>query len=114
MMITVVESREFVRIAETLLDDDDREALIDYLAKYPQSGVLIQGTGGVRKLRWARRHSGKRGGYRVIYYYHSENIPLFLISMYRKNVKENLTDAERNALASVVKLLVRLSESGNG
>jgi len=50
----------------------------------------------------------------VIYYYHSENIPLFLISMYRKNVKENLTDAERNALASVVKLLVRLSESGNG
>ena len=63
-------------------------------------------TGGVRKIRWALGGKGKRGGARVIYYYHSERLPLFLLTAYAKNEKPNLTKAERNAIKRLVQILV--------
>jgi hypothetical protein len=87
------------------LSNEEKSLLINYLAAHPKSGALIQGTGGIRKLRWATGNKGKSGGIRVIYYYHNETIPLFLLTAFGKNEKDNLSKAERNDLASLTKLL---------
>lgn len=104
--VTVVEMPEFMSRIRKLLDDSERGALIDYLAFNPMAGDLIQGTGGVRKLRWRLEGRGKRGGARVIYYYHSEDLPLFLLSAYAKNVRANVPQADRNDFRRLTKILV--------
>ena len=107
MMITVVELPEFRRRIETLLREDEQEKLILYLSQQPKSGVIMQGTGGIRKLRWARSGTGKSGGIRVIYFFYNENIPLFLLTAFAKNEKENLSKSERNDLAALTHLLIK-------
>jgi len=67
---------------------------------------LIAGTGGVRKLRWALEGRGKRGGARVIYFFHNEELPLFIFTMYAKNVQSDLSDAGRNELKRITKSIV--------
>jgi len=67
----------------------------------------MQGTGGIRKLRWSAQGKGKSGGVRVIYYYHNETIPLFLLTVFGKGEKANLTKAERNDLAGFTSLLIK-------
>ena len=106
MQITVVELPEFRHRIEHLLSESEQEKLVTYLSQQPKAGVLLQGTGGVRKLRWARSGTGKSGGIRVICFFHSENIPLFLLTVFAKNEKENLSKAERNELAVLTRLLV--------
>jgi len=76
-----------------------------FLAANPRAGDLIQGTGGVRKLRWRRGGRGKSGGVRVIYYFHSVAMPLYLLAVFGKNERANLSKAERNDLAGLVHLL---------
>jgi mRNA-degrading endonuclease RelE of RelBE toxin-antitoxin system len=78
-LLTVIETPSFLRDAKKLLNDDEREALVNFLSSSPKAGVIIQGTGGIRKIRWAREDTGKSGAYRVIYFYHSMEIPLFLL-----------------------------------
>ncbi|MBW9266976.1 MAG: type II toxin-antitoxin system RelE/ParE family toxin [Candidatus Thiodiazotropha sp. (ex. Lucinisca nassula)] len=80
--------------------------LIAYLSEHPNSGVLIQGIGGIRKLRWARQGGGKSGGIRVIYYFHNESMPLYLLATFGKNEKANLSTDEKQLLAKAVKELV--------
>lgn len=109
-MQTIAEMPEFIRRAEKILGLAERQALVEYLAESPKAGVLIQGTGGIRKLRWARAGSGKSGGARVIYYYHNKRMPLYLLTIFGKSEKANLSQAERNELARLVKLLVQQSE----
>lgn len=106
LMETVVELPEYIKRAEELLEEQENKQIISWLAENPTSGTLIQGTGGIRKIRWARNNGGKSGGVRIIYYYHNETIPLFLLSIFGKNEKENLSHAERNQLAKLTKLLV--------
>ena len=65
----------------------------------PDCGEIIQGTGGFRKVRVPRRGMGKRGGARVIYILRSDEFPVFLVTAYAKNEKENVTKEERNQLA---------------
>lgn len=108
MLLTIAELPEYLRTAGKLLADTDRRAIVDYLAAHPTAGDLIEGTGGVRKLRWARDGRGKSGGVRVIYYFHSEAMPLYLLTMFAKNERANLSKAERNELASLVDVLVQL------
>jgi len=91
-----------------LLEDADRRAIVDHLAAHPAAGDLIEGTGGVRKVRWARDGRGKSGGVRVIYYFHSEAMPLYLLTMFAKNERANLSKAERNALGDLVDVLVQI------
>ena len=67
----------------------------------------MRGTGGIRKLRWARDGSGKSGGVRIVYYFHDERIPLYLLTIFGKNEKTNISQAERNALAQLVALLTK-------
>jgi hypothetical protein len=104
-MQTIVELPEFIRTSEGLFSDEEKRSLINYLATHPQSGDLIRGTGGIRKLRWAIQGKGKSGGARVIYYYHNETIPLFLLTAFGKNEKANTSPAERNDLAKLTNLL---------
>jgi len=77
-MITVAELPEYIRRAEKLLSDIERRSLIDYLAEHPKAGDVMEGTRGVRKLRWGRGGRGKSGGVRVIYYFYDEHMPLYL------------------------------------
>jgi hypothetical protein len=106
-MQTIIELPEFIKKSDKLLSDSESESVINYLAAHPASGEIMQGTGGIRKLRWSAQGKGKSGGVRVIYYFHNEFIPLFLLSLFGKGEKANLTKAERNDLAKLTSLLVK-------
>jgi hypothetical protein len=86
--------------------------VIDYVAANPKAGDLIQGAGGVRKLRWARSGRGKSAGVRVIYYFHSEALPLYLLTVFGKGEKADLSQAERNELAKLVQVLKGYTREG--
>jgi hypothetical protein len=106
-MITVAEVPEYIRRVEKLLTNEERRDVIDYLAAHPKAGDLMEGTGGVRKLRWGRGGQGKSGGVRVIYYFHSEVMPLYLLTLFAKNERANISKAERNGLSGLVEILVQ-------
>ena len=107
-MLTVAELPEYIRRASKLLGDDERTAIVECLAARPKAGVLIEGTGGIRKLRWGRDARGKSGGVRVVYYFHSEAMPLYLLTMFAKSEQVNLSKAERNELRELVGVLVSI------
>lgn len=109
-LITVAETLEYIRCAEKLLSPADRMEVVEYLAANPKAGDLMQGTGGVRKLRWARGGRGKSGGVRVIYYFHSDAMPLYLLTMFAKNERSSLSKAERNGLAGLIRMFKEIVE----
>lgn len=105
---TVVETPEFIKQAKECMDDSSRNQFIDFIAKNPEAGDLITGTGGARKVRWqSDAQSGKRGGARVIYYYHDKNMPIYLFTAYKKSQRENITSAEKKALYKIIKLIAK-------
>ena len=105
MPMAVVEMPEFIAATRKMLDHDEREDLIDFVAGNPTHGDVIAGTGGVRKMRWALPGRGKSGGARVIYFFHDPGMPLFLITAYPKNEMANISHAARNDLKRLVGLL---------
>jgi hypothetical protein len=105
--MTVVETGRFLKDTLALLSASERDALIAFVGANPEAGQLVPGTGGVRKLRWALSGRGKSGGARVIYYYHSQLLPVFLLAAYAKNEKANLTASERNMLRNLVPILIK-------
>lgn len=106
-MLTVAELSEYMRTADKLLSAAERQDVIRYLAENPKAGDLMECTGGVRKLRWGRGGQGKSGGVRVIYYFHDEAMPLYLLTLFAKGDRANLSKAERNELADLTALLVK-------
>lgn len=106
-MQTIVELPEYQRRASSLLTSEENAAVINYLAENPDAGAVMQGTGGIRKLRWAAQGKGKSSGVRIIYYYHNEMIPLFLLTVFGKGEKANLSKAERNDLAKFTTILIK-------
>jgi hypothetical protein len=104
--LTVIETPEFLTATRKLLTAADQAALVDYLAHNPSAGDVIQGTGGLRKLRWGVGGRGKRGGARVIYFYHNVDFPLFALTAYAKNEKADLSQSDRNDFRKLTKLLV--------
>lgn len=99
---TVVETPEFQRSVHSLLTEEELTALVDRLAAEPDSGDVMPGTGGARKLRWRGKGKGKSGGIRVITFYSGPPVPVFLLSAFGKGKKINLSQAERNELQRVL------------
>ena len=97
-----VETPLFTRRVKELLDDDAYGELQALLSGDPEAGDLIEGTGGLRKLRVAAKGHGKRGGARVIYYHFVSRDNIALLTIYPKNEQSDLTDAERKALRRIV------------
>ena len=106
-MQTIVELPEFLKRSEKLLSDSEKLSIVNYLAAHPAAGNIMQGTGGIRKLRWSAQGKGKSGGVRVIYYHHNETMPLFLLTLFGKGEKSNLSKSERNSLAQLTILLIQ-------
>lgn len=100
--ITVVEVEPFSTKARQVWDEEEKLEFIGFVAHNPDAGDVMPGTGGVRKIRWARRGVGKRGGVRVVYYYHNESMPLFLLSLYSKSEKSDLRPKEKKAIRGLL------------
>jgi hypothetical protein len=96
---TVVETPSYLRAAGAIFSTAEREDIVAMVAADPECGEVMQGTGGFRKVRVGRSGRGKRGGARVIYIFRNESFPVFLVTAYPKNEKDNLTRKERNELA---------------
>lgn len=97
-----VETSVFTRRITEALSDDEYRLLQEVILRRPAQGDLIEGTGGIRKLRWAEAGRGKRGGLRVIYYWHVERKIILMLFVYRKNEQKDLTADQRRVLAKVV------------
>ena len=98
-MHAVIETPGYLADARAAgLTEAERIAIVTLLAATPNAGDLIPGTGGARKLRFAGRGKGKRGGYRVITWYGGREIPVFLLGVFAKGERIDLTQSERNAL----------------
>jgi len=91
------------------MDDAERAELVLYLAYNPTAGDVIPGSGGVRKVRWGLEGRGKRGGARVIYFFHDMEMPLYLMTAYAKNERENVSQAEINTLQKIARALVEMN-----
>jgi hypothetical protein len=107
-MLTIAELPEYIRRADKLMSIAERIDIVNYLAAHPKAGDVMEGTGGVRKLRWGRGAQGKSGGVRIIYYMHSDDMPLYLLTLFAKNERANLSKAERNQLVDLVDLLIEI------
>ena len=89
-VFSFVETRLFTRLVEEYLTDDEYRELQASLIKCPEAGPVIAGSGGVRKLRWRAPGRGKRGGYRVVYYAKTAQRVIWMLTMYPKNVADNI------------------------
>ena len=90
------------------LTEAQRGEVIDMIAADPKCGELITGTGGVRKVRFASKAGkGKPGGSRVIYFFHNETIPVFLVGVFGKGQRDNINDAEKRAFRKATRNIVQ-------
>ena len=101
---TVVETEPFLRRAKAIMTDGEREAIVVFLATNPEAGISLGG--GLRKVRVAREGGGKSGGYRTLYVFGGSHMPLFLLTVFAKNEKDNLTKAEQAAAVELSKKLI--------
>lgn len=99
--IVVAETQAFMRSAAKIWNEEELAALVDYVAHHPEAGDVMPGTGGVRKLRWGKTGSGKRGGARVIYFFYRADCPLYLLLAYAKAQVTDLTPDEKKAVAAL-------------
>ncbi len=103
MLHTVAETPGFARdAARAGMTEGEKAEPIRFLAANPEAGELMVGTGGARKLRWRRPGMGKSGGYRVITYFAGHAMPVFLLTLYTKGERANLSPAERNTLRGIL------------
>ena len=105
-MQTLVPIGTFEEKAQKLLGKAGFDDMLEFLARRPKAGRIIQGTGGLRKVRFARPGKGKSGGARVIYYYHNYTKPILLLLIYAKADQDNLTDAQKAQLKKHVEIII--------
>ena len=98
----IVETAVFTRRITEFLNDEEYRELQAALSENPELGKVITGGGGLRKVRWARSGGGKRGGYRVIYYWAVREDMILMLFIYPKNEMESLTEAQMAALRKIV------------
>lgn len=97
-----IETSLFTKYRSNYLDDEDYSSLQDYLIEQPEAGTLIQGTGGLRKLRWNMGTKGKRGGIRIIYYFELKKSHIYLMTLYSKNEMPDLSAKEKKLLKQLL------------
>ena len=89
-MISFVETKLFTRLVQEYLSDDEYSELQQALIANPEAGAVVPGSGGIRKLRWGVAGRGKRGGIRVIYFLRTRRGQIWMLTLYPKNVTENI------------------------
>src|SRR5436309_2194851 len=94
------------------LEEEERLAIVDWIAANPSAGKIIEGTGGARKVRFAGRGKGKSGGYRVITFFAGTEIPVFLLNIFAKNEKTDLNAKERSVLKTLLREMAKVYRSG--
>ena len=99
----IVETRIFTKALRGLLDEESYRALQLALVLRPEQGALIPGAGGLRKVRWGIEGKGKRGGVRIIYFWHPKESILYMLLVYGKNVQDDLTPAQLRTLSRLVR-----------
>ena len=105
-MHAVVETKAYLRAAKDAgMTQEEQDDVVTLLANNPEAGDPIQGSGGCRKVRVRKPGTGKSGGYRLITFYTGVEYPVFLITVFGKNERDNLTKAERNDLAKMAGML---------
>lgn len=103
-MQIVIQTPTFLADAKSAgLSEDEQKQIVDFLAAHPTAGDVIKGTSGARKIRFAGRGKGKSGGYRVVTFYGGEDIPIFLLNLYSKGDRVDLSQAERNELGKILR-----------
>lgn len=108
MVQTVVETPAYLADAKRAgMTEAERQAVVEMIAARPQAGDEISGTGGARKVRVPGKGKGKSGGYRIITVYSGKDVPVFLLTVYSKGEKANLSKAEKNELKSILADIVR-------
>jgi hypothetical protein len=105
--ISVIETQSYQTRGAKLLTRDEQDRVVEMIARDPTCGVVLKETGGIRKVRLAAGERGKSGGVRVVYYFHNDVMPAFLLTLFAKNEKDNLSKSERNSLAALVGELAR-------
>lgn len=105
-MHAVIETPAYLAHAERLFSTEERTAVVDRVATNPECGVLMPGAGGIRKVRFGFGGRGKSGGARVIYFIAGDELPIFLLAVFAKNEKSDLTPKERAKLAASVKDMI--------
>ncbi len=97
-----IETPTFTRLVLQWQDDDEYASMQNYLAVLPDAGRLIPGGGGLRKLRWGGSGRGKRGGLRIIYYWLSADDQIWMLLVYPKNQRDNLSRAQLAELKALI------------
>lgn len=100
--MVIIETSIFTRRIQELMSDDEYRELQEVLVNRPDLGAIIQGTGGLRKVRWMLEGKGKRGGVRTIYYWMTADEHIYMLYVYPKSEQEDLTQEQRRALKAVV------------
>jgi hypothetical protein len=104
---TVIETEDFIADAKAAgMTDAERAEIVTYYGLNPKVGDEIKGTGGARKTRFRRPGTGKSGGYRVISFYSGLKLPVFLLNVFAKSDRVNLSQAECNELRKELKKMV--------
>jgi hypothetical protein len=101
-LMVVLETSLFTRQVTETLSDDDYARLQAVLTARPDTGAVIRGSGGLRKIRWATSGKGKRGGVRIIYYWAPAQEQLLMLMLFSKNERANLTQAQVKVLRKLV------------
>lgn len=112
MKFVFKETPVFTKLISGLLSDEEYKELQLHLIENPESGDLIQGTGGLRKVRWAKHDTGKSGGIRIIYYWITEKNQIFMLLAYPKGVQESLSAKQKNQLKKLVQTELQRSNDG--
>ena len=99
----IIETTIYTKYITELLSDEEYKNLQTFLVEHPQSGDIIPKSGGLRKLRWKLKNSGKSGGIRNIYYYYANKHTLYMLYVYSKSKKDDLSDEELSILKSLIK-----------
>lgn len=98
-----IETKNFTKRVTEILTDEEYREFQAYLIEHPDAGDIIQGTGGIRKVRFGSSDKGKRGGSRIIYFWKTESNKIYLLTIYAKSQKVDLTEKQKQLLAQVIR-----------